>query len=864
MKIVCWNVRGLGKLRAVRRLRSKLRVVHPQILFLMETKVSAVRMEKIRRKCGFIHGIDIDADGSRGGLSLCWTSDMVVNLCSYSSFHIDVNISDVDSNNIWRFTGFYGNPVTAQRDLSWNLLRSLNTSPNSPWLVAGDFNEILLASEKKGGRVRPSRQMNAFSSALNDCELSDLGYSGRCFPDYHVQHLSHTISDHCPISIDTSFVRGGVPKKHMFRFNANWVLESDIEDVIRKSWESADGDANFKLQNTANALLLWSRGLKSKRNYNKRILTDRLNTLSADDPDDENLVELLEVKLALNLESDKEEIFWEQRARVNWLQKGDRNTSFFHKWATYRKKKNTIHKLKKSDGSWVQDDVGMSRLATEYFEGLFTTQTVPDPTPIFSLVRPSISNSDNAILRRTLTKDEILLAVKHMAPLKASEGFSSIFHNAKEAKIITGTKAGRFGVPITHLLFADDSILFGQSSVTEASEIKNLISTYEDVSGQLSIWCSKGLVEQGMGWRIGDGVSVKIWEDAWVGDSDNGKIVGVVQNNNYSTVNELINTQTHSCGYKWLINSSLRPETHPTILVDDWYTKLCKTIWALTLPAKVRIFFWRFVHNLLPTATNLCRRQVNIVPRILDMNAEQNFLLWISNLFESLDSTRLRLFVISLWAIWGLRNRIIHEGITQNASDIIAFSKTYANELDGSKTIARATIPNKNENWDPPPQDIYKANFDASFDISTSTSISGIVISNSNGLTMAVGTYPNQFILNSEHAEAAACEDTLVLLRELGFSKVIVEGDSLSVISKLRLPARDHSLVGVRISNILQRARDFTYLSFMHVHRERNKPAHILARCGRAYPESRVWIEESPLEVSEAISNDRRWFTTSN
>ncbi|GMJ14117.1 hypothetical protein HRI_005080900 [Hibiscus trionum] len=100
MKIVCWNVRGLGKLRAVRRLRSKIRVVHPQILFLMETKVSAVHMEKIRRKCGFIHGLDIDADGSRGGLSLWWSAEFMVTLCSYSSFHIDVNVTDGDSNNI--------------------------------------------------------------------------------------------------------------------------------------------------------------------------------------------------------------------------------------------------------------------------------------------------------------------------------------------------------------------------------------------------------------------------------------------------------------------------------------------------------------------------------------------------------------------------------------------------------------------------------------------------------------------------------------------------------------------------------------------------------------------------------------------
>ncbi|GMJ13880.1 hypothetical protein HRI_005057200 [Hibiscus trionum] len=118
MKILSWNVCGLEKLRAVRHLRSKLRGVRPQILFLIETKVSATRMEKNRKKCGFTHMIDVAADGSHGSLSLCWSQNIMVTLCSFSSSHIDVTVSDPDSNNTWRLTGFYGNPVTSQRELS--------------------------------------------------------------------------------------------------------------------------------------------------------------------------------------------------------------------------------------------------------------------------------------------------------------------------------------------------------------------------------------------------------------------------------------------------------------------------------------------------------------------------------------------------------------------------------------------------------------------------------------------------------------------------------------------------------------------------------------------------------------------------
>ncbi|GMJ07394.1 hypothetical protein HRI_004408600 [Hibiscus trionum] len=111
MKIRSWNVRGLGKLRAIHRLKNKLREVRPNILFLLETKLSMVRMADARRKCGFSCGFDVSANGSCGGLSLAWTNDTSVSILSFSTFHIDVVVKEKDSSCKWRLTDFYGNPV---------------------------------------------------------------------------------------------------------------------------------------------------------------------------------------------------------------------------------------------------------------------------------------------------------------------------------------------------------------------------------------------------------------------------------------------------------------------------------------------------------------------------------------------------------------------------------------------------------------------------------------------------------------------------------------------------------------------------------------------------------------------------------
>ena len=81
----------------------------------------------------------------------------------------------------WRLTGFYGEPSWDKRHLSWQYIHDLHNSSSLPWLIVGDFNEILLCDEKEGGNDRPSIVMQNFRECLDDCGLVDLGYVGDKF-----------------------------------------------------------------------------------------------------------------------------------------------------------------------------------------------------------------------------------------------------------------------------------------------------------------------------------------------------------------------------------------------------------------------------------------------------------------------------------------------------------------------------------------------------------------------------------------------------------------------------------------------------------------------------------------------------------
>ncbi|XP_019153861.1 PREDICTED: uncharacterized protein LOC109150406 [Ipomoea nil] len=65
-----------------------------------------------------------------------------------------------------------------------------------------------------------------------------------------------------------------------------------------------------------------------------------------------------------------------------------------------------------------------------------------------------------------------------------AEGLSLLLQQAHTVGSLHGCRVARGAPPISHLFFADDSLLFFKANVEEASEIKKCLSVYEDLSGQ--------------------------------------------------------------------------------------------------------------------------------------------------------------------------------------------------------------------------------------------------------------------------------------------------------------------------------------------------------------------------------------------
>lgn len=79
---------------------------------------------------------------------------------------------------------------------------------------------------------------------------------------------------------------------------------------------------------------------------------------------------------------------------VEWLKAGDLNTRYFHRRTTMRRQRNMVVKLKDSQGDWVDNEEGISKLIADFYSDLFRSGN-NDMEEVLSFVQPKINDQQN-------------------------------------------------------------------------------------------------------------------------------------------------------------------------------------------------------------------------------------------------------------------------------------------------------------------------------------------------------------------------------------------------------------------------------------------------------------------------------------
>jgi hypothetical protein len=88
-------------------------------------------------------------------------------------------------------------------------------------------------------------------------------------------------------------------------------------------------------------------------------------------------------------------MFWQQRARANWLKNGDRNTSFFHAHASERRRVNKIKKLKREGGGVVEREEELGPFITNFYKSLFLSSAWQVNEDLLQFVPQSVTMAMN-------------------------------------------------------------------------------------------------------------------------------------------------------------------------------------------------------------------------------------------------------------------------------------------------------------------------------------------------------------------------------------------------------------------------------------------------------------------------------------
>ena len=106
----------------------------------------------------------------------------------------------------------------------------------------------------------------------------------------------------------------------------------------------------------------------------------------------------------------KEEQYWSQKARLSWLQEGDKNTKYFHAVVKGRRKRNKIGNLQREDGSWTTNDQEIAHEIAAYYKQLFKSSRIDCLDDMLDGIPRTIIDQINRNLTRLVEESEIKVA----------------------------------------------------------------------------------------------------------------------------------------------------------------------------------------------------------------------------------------------------------------------------------------------------------------------------------------------------------------------------------------------------------------------------------------------------------------------
>ncbi|XP_026384155.1 uncharacterized protein LOC113279699 [Papaver somniferum] len=418
MKIIYWNIIGLRRTKAADKIRSLVNSFGPSLFWLAEPKIS-VRKDIIKklRLSGMKHlVIHNSSESGKGNIWLLWSSSISDPiLISNTKQEITVEVGGS------LITGVHVASLAVDIRFLWDKMLEINNQ-DKPWLVIGDFNDVLSIEEKKGGRSQLKIAMLECNNCIQSCGLIQAPKSGlefswcnnragdkrnvcnldRAFynvkwlelhPSWGYKFSVRGISDHGVLY----GANASIPKLLNVSFRAFkvWLEHEGFFNLVKECWKNqVNGNPIFiflhKLKGLKKVIIDWNWNVfgdikKKLKKYEDAVLKASLE--SGRKPEDIALLnKLVTARGEQEILNHQNNEMVRKKSRVKWMKEGASHSKFFHVNMRIRQTQNSIVELENSEGSLITSQQGISNILVSYFEEKFKYQETHIVENIFSVV----------------------------------------------------------------------------------------------------------------------------------------------------------------------------------------------------------------------------------------------------------------------------------------------------------------------------------------------------------------------------------------------------------------------------------------------------------------------------------------------
>ncbi|KAK9704967.1 hypothetical protein RND81_07G023700 [Saponaria officinalis] len=411
-----WNVRGLNSLSKEKEIKWFFYQNKVGLFSLLETRVKASNWNKVHNNICSDWAICTNNTAHKGGrIWLLWLpGSYCVDVVDMTAQTIHARVLDKARRWYFWLTSVYGFNKLVDRRPLWQSLRRYSVNCLEPWVVWGDFNNVLFPNERMGSVVSWA-EIRDFQECLNTSNLHDAKVVGSFFTwnnkwDDEDRVLAGLIGFCC-----WAVFVSGTPMYQLTRCLKRVKEQLKVLNRERfsdvENWFSIAHHALLKMQDDLN-----KNPLDFELGRAEKALACEVATLHK----------------ARNL-------FLQQRAKCQWLGEGDDSTAYFRSSIKKRKQMNKVLQIRDVNGILQTDPLGIQRAFEDFYLALLGSSN-----PVTAVHVPTVQNGNLVTdahcqgLMAPITGKEIRDAMFSIPDDKAPgpDGFTSQFY--KDAWGIVG------------------------------------------------------------------------------------------------------------------------------------------------------------------------------------------------------------------------------------------------------------------------------------------------------------------------------------------------------------------------------------------------------------------------------------------